>query len=162
MSKEKETPQHWESTSSSSRKENGEHLPVFNDDNEHYTPYENRWAKIRYVLVRPLLFGPLTVHTFRSIIAEPAAEFLGVMILIIFGNGVDCQVVLSTNTGVAPSPKGVSSLTSSPVFTNLLLRFPVFRTTYLSTSDGQSERAWASGSVVVFQVDISIRLLHWL
>jgi len=36
------------------------------------------------------------------------AEFLGVVILIIFGNGVDCQVVLSANQGVAPSPKGVS------------------------------------------------------
>ncbi|EPQ51046.1 aquaporin, partial [Gloeophyllum trabeum ATCC 11539] len=29
---------------------------------------------------------------------EPAAEFLGTMILIIFGTGVDCQVVLSGNT----------------------------------------------------------------
>ncbi|KAG6848276.1 hypothetical protein H0H93_001619, partial [Arthromyces matolae] len=37
---------------------------------------------------------------------EPAAEFLGVMILIIFGNGVDCQVVLSSNAAVASSPKG--------------------------------------------------------
>lgn len=39
---------------------------------------------------------------------EPVAEFFGVMILIIFGNGVDCQVVLSGNTGVASSAKGVS------------------------------------------------------
>ncbi len=38
------------------------------------------------------------------------AEFFGVMILIIFGNGVDCQVVLSGNTGVSSSPKGVSDL----------------------------------------------------
>lgn len=36
------------------------------------------------------------------------AEFLGVAILIIFGAGVDCQVVLSGNSKVAPSPKGVS------------------------------------------------------
>jgi aquaglyceroporin related protein len=40
-------------------------------------------------------------------IREYAAEFLGVMILIIFGNGVNCQVVLSTNTSVTSSPKGV-------------------------------------------------------
>lgn len=31
------------------------------------------------------------------------------MILIIFGTGVDCQVVLSANPAVAPSPKGVST-----------------------------------------------------
>ena len=43
-----------------------------------------------------------------EIIREPFAEFLGVAILIIFGAGVDCQVVLSGNTAVAPSQKGVS------------------------------------------------------
>lgn len=35
------------------------------------------------------------------------AEFTGVAVLIIFGAGVDCQVVLSSNTGVASSQKGV-------------------------------------------------------
>ncbi|KZT27358.1 aquaporin [Neolentinus lepideus HHB14362 ss-1] len=55
---------------------------------EHITPYPNRWARI------------------RSYLREPAAEFLGTMILIIFGAGVDCQVVLSSNTKVASSPKG--------------------------------------------------------
>lgn len=34
------------------------------------------------------------------------AEFFGVAIFIILGTGVDCQVVLSTNKGVASSPKG--------------------------------------------------------
>jgi len=43
---------------------------------------------------------------YRQMIREMAAEFAGVMILIIFGNGVDCQVVLSSNTAVAPSQKG--------------------------------------------------------
>ena len=42
---------------------------------------------------------------------EAAAEFAGVMILTIFGIGVLCQVVLSSNPGVAPTPKGVSTLT---------------------------------------------------
>ncbi|KAF8879089.1 aquaporin-like protein [Gymnopilus junonius] len=37
---------------------------------------------------------------------EPFAEFLGVMTLIIFGNGVDCQVVLGGNPKVNPSEKG--------------------------------------------------------
>ncbi|KAI0771203.1 aquaporin [Trametes elegans] len=58
------------------------------DDLEHYTRYPNRWSRI------------------REYIREPAAEFFGVMILIIFGNGVDCQVVLSADTRVASSPKG--------------------------------------------------------
>jgi len=42
----------------------------------------------------------------RAFIREPFAEFLGVAILIMFGNGVDCQVVLSANPNVASSPKG--------------------------------------------------------
>lgn len=47
-------------------------------------------------------------QTCRQIIREVAAEFTGVMILIIFGTGVVSQVVLSSNTSVALTPKGVS------------------------------------------------------
>lgn len=43
---------------------------------------------------------------FRQAIREPMAEFFGVAVFVIFGTGVDCQVVLSTNKGVASSPKG--------------------------------------------------------
>ncbi|KAJ7481632.1 putative aquaporin 4 [Mycena latifolia] len=43
---------------------------------------------------------------YRQLIREAAAEFTGVMILIIFGTGVVCQVVLSSITAVAPSQKG--------------------------------------------------------
>ncbi|KDQ62611.1 hypothetical protein JAAARDRAFT_466206 [Jaapia argillacea MUCL 33604] len=50
--------------------------------------YPNMWSRIRAVL------------------REPAAEFLGTMVLVIFGNGVDCQVVLSGNSLVSSSPKG--------------------------------------------------------
>ena len=38
---------------------------------------------------------------------EPLAEFFGVMIIILFGAGVDCQVVLSGNSDVASSQKVV-------------------------------------------------------
>ncbi|EIN12530.1 aquaporin [Punctularia strigosozonata HHB-11173 SS5] len=55
---------------------------------DHVSLYPNRWAK------------------FRSYIREYAAEFLATMIMIIFGNGVDCQVVLSGSTAVASSQKG--------------------------------------------------------
>ncbi|TFK28497.1 putative aquaporin 4, partial [Coprinopsis marcescibilis] len=43
---------------------------------------------------------------FRQMMREPVAEFLGVAMLVMFGNGVNCQVVLSTNPGVASSPQG--------------------------------------------------------
>ena len=75
---------------------------------ERYTRYPNRWSRIRYV---PLCWKPTysLIHTIHSeYIREPAAEFFGVMVLIIFGTGVDCQVVLSGNSAVASSPKGVS------------------------------------------------------
>ncbi|KAG9096204.1 hypothetical protein FRC06_008911, partial [Ceratobasidium sp. 370] len=58
------------------------------DDLDHVTEFPNKWARIRAKL------------------REPAAEFLGTMILIVFGTGVDCQVVLSGSTAVASSPKG--------------------------------------------------------
>jgi len=37
---------------------------------------------------------------------EPMAEFAGVAVFLIIGTGVDCQVVLSTNTDIASSQKG--------------------------------------------------------
>lgn len=55
---------------------------------EKFTTHPNRWAALR--------------EPFR----EYFAEFFGVMILIIFGAGVDCQVVLSSSTAVASSQKG--------------------------------------------------------
>ncbi|KJA25311.1 hypothetical protein HYPSUDRAFT_422260 [Hypholoma sublateritium FD-334 SS-4] len=42
----------------------------------------------------------------RNVIRQPMAEFAGVAIFVMFGTAVDCQVVLSTNPGVAASPKG--------------------------------------------------------
>ena len=39
---------------------------------------------------------------------EPIAEFAGVAVFVIMGTGVDCQVVLSTDTAIASSQKGVS------------------------------------------------------
>ena len=53
------------------------------------------------------LLLPLTLMLCPSdIIREPAAEMLGTMILTLVGTGVNCQVVLSANTGVASSQKG--------------------------------------------------------
>ncbi|THH09291.1 hypothetical protein EW146_g8723 [Bondarzewia mesenterica] len=60
----------------------------FADRNEYYKKYPNRWSRIREHL------------------REPAAEMLGTMILVMFGNGAQCQSVLSSNTGVSATPKG--------------------------------------------------------
>ncbi|KAF4577074.1 hypothetical protein EYR36_005061 [Pleurotus pulmonarius] len=50
---------------------------------------------------------PLEAHQItRDMIREPVAEFIGTAILIVFGNGVNCQVVLSGVSGVASSAKG--------------------------------------------------------
>ncbi|KAF7334249.1 hypothetical protein MSAN_02386300 [Mycena sanguinolenta] len=42
----------------------------------------------------------------RDTLREYVAEFLGVAILVIFGAGVNCQVLLSSAAGVSSSPKG--------------------------------------------------------
>ena len=46
---------------------------------------------------------------------EPMAEFAGIAVFLIIGIGVDCQVVLSTNTAIASSPKGVSRVSCEKV-----------------------------------------------
>lgn len=73
--------------------------------------FPNKWARVRLILSFRIIVNLSLIwrHIFRHYLREPAAEFLGVMILIIFGNGVDCQVVLSSVTAVAPSQKGVCS-----------------------------------------------------
>lgn len=77
---------------------------------EQYTNFPNAWSRVRY--------------QFR----EAFAEFFGTMVLVLFGNGVLCQVnsllhrpgrhrfdhlnfqvVLSSNSNVASTPKGVRS-----------------------------------------------------
>jgi len=62
--------------------------PVVTAVHEQDQQHPNMWSKIR--------------HRIR----EPAAEFLGTMILVMFGLGVNCQVVLSSSTAVSASPKG--------------------------------------------------------
>ncbi|KAJ7512557.1 putative aquaporin 4 [Mycena galericulata] len=47
-----------------------------------------------------------TVSRYRDTLREYFAEFLGVAVLIVFGAGVNCQVLLSSASGVASSPKG--------------------------------------------------------
>lgn len=47
----------------------------------------------------------------REFLCEPAAEFFGVLILVVFGSGVNCAVTLSSNpSSVLGPPKGVGTL----------------------------------------------------
>ena len=48
----------------------------------------------------------------REVFREYAAEFLGTLVLMIFGLGNNCQVTLSGSTAVVSSPKGVSVIYS--------------------------------------------------
>ena len=81
------------------------------DFNDYYAKYPNRWSRIRYTLssTTPDHCSSCSAPFFllSEWIREPAAEFFGVMILIIFGNGVDCQTVLGANPNVSAGPKGV-------------------------------------------------------
>jgi aquaglyceroporin related protein len=63
------------------------------------------------------------------------------MILVIFGTGVDCQVVLSTNTGVASSPKGVRTFLSAARTASVA--YALRHQDYLSISFG-----WAVGTAL--------------
>ncbi|KAI9573565.1 major intrinsic protein superfamily membrane channel protein [Boletus coccyginus] len=75
-----------ETSSTYARDPNATHLAFA--DCAQCTRYPNRWSRI------------------REQIREPAAEFLGTMILVIFGCGGNCQVVLSSRTTVSASPQG--------------------------------------------------------
>ncbi|KAH8989282.1 aquaporin [Lactarius akahatsu] len=55
---------------------------------DYYTRFPNHWAQV------------------REYIRAPAAEMLGVMILVLFGDGVVCQVSLASNPKVTPAPAG--------------------------------------------------------
>ncbi|TCD66287.1 hypothetical protein EIP91_001578 [Steccherinum ochraceum] len=52
------------------------------------TGYPNRWA------------------TIREHLREPAAEFFGVLLLVLFGSGVNAQTTLSANKALAGTPAG--------------------------------------------------------
>ncbi|THH06778.1 hypothetical protein EW145_g3854 [Phellinidium pouzarii] len=68
-----------------SSEENGKHCT---NHTESFTMYPNRWARLRYI------------------IREPAAEFLGTMILVLFGTAGNAQGILFDNPNVSPSPAG--------------------------------------------------------
>lgn len=122
-SKRPRTSSSWEEKPKESQSEHVEYVArptgqrIPSDDFTHVgdtadsvTEFPNRWARIRSVFANEVL-SLLEINVqHRPYLREPAAEFLGTMILIIFGTGVDCQVVLSSNPGVASSQKGVSSV----------------------------------------------------
>ncbi|KAJ7767505.1 aquaporin [Mycena maculata] len=103
-----------------------EHIDEYTD-HDLYTIHPNAWSK------------------YRLMMREYVAEFLGVCILIIFGAGVDCQVVLSSVTSVASSQKGVRTLSRSYRITEVAVQ------SYLSISlgwgIGTAMGVWVSGGI---------------
>ena len=106
-----------------------------------------------------------SILTTREYVREPAAEFLGVMILVIFGNGAACQTTLSSNTRVSSSPAGVSSLfvldgDSPPPLSHSCARYPVLknRTPHTDLADATLQDALA----VDFGFAVGLSLGAWV
>ena len=51
---------------------------------------------------------------------EPMAEFAGVAVFLVIGTSVNCQVVLSTDTAIASSQRGVSRVSRENVALHLV------------------------------------------
>lgn len=118
-------------------------------------PYQ-RNTLLRLRCVFPVNVVPSVTNSTRprAYVREPFAEFLGVCILIIFGTGVDCQVVLSGDTKVISSPRGVCiTPTTIQHITNHFER-----ATSQSTLDGPLVQLWVSGWQVAFLGPILILL----
>ncbi len=79
----------------------------------------------------------------RHEIRAPMAEFLGVAVFVAIGAGADCSVVLSTNSNVSSTPKGVSiyfSRSISPVTGHHSTRMPQeFLSANLGWAIGENE-----------------------
>jgi aquaglyceroporin related protein, other eukaryote len=79
----------------------------FDADNNYYrTQYPNSWAWIRSATQCLIVIVADADALYSQVIREPAAEMLGTMMLTLIGNAVNCQVALSSNSGVASSQKG--------------------------------------------------------
>jgi glycerol uptake facilitator-like aquaporin len=83
-----------------------------------------------------------------EIIREPAAEMLGTMILTLVGTGVNCQVVLSANTGVASSQKG-DYLSLAFGWACGSSTFMFYRTSHVDKEHRQQVFPWVPGSLEV-------------
>ena len=74
--------------------------------------HRSLWPRVLSAYVSPhMIAAVVSTHQLilsRNYIREPAAEFLGVMILVMFGNGAACQAQLSGNKNVASTAYGVS------------------------------------------------------
>jgi hypothetical protein len=98
-------------------------------------------------------FYPNQWSRYRSFLREPAAEFFGTMMIIIFGNGVNCQVTLTGSTAVRAAAAGVSAMSFHEQ--ESVVTMTIIRITSPSTSAGPSVRHLVSGSLGESQVDTS-------
>jgi glycerol uptake facilitator-like aquaporin len=68
-----------------------------------------------------MILNYVLTTAYREHLREPFAEFVGVMVLILFGNGVNCQVTLSK--GTAGVSVNLDSDTSSRSFIEPFVRW---------------------------------------
>ncbi|KAK0498802.1 putative aquaporin 6 [Armillaria luteobubalina] len=77
------------------------------DNGSQGSGHDQRSPRGQYLYSEPLPPVPANrLGRIRLAIREPAAEFIGVAILVMFGSGASCQAVTSTNADVAPSQQG--------------------------------------------------------
>lgn len=84
---------------------------------DHHSTLQNVRAKIGLQEDAPILEGHEVHHNLawssvRVVLREPFAEFFGVFIMILFGNGSVAQVLLSTGQTTAPGGDGFGSYQS--------------------------------------------------
>ncbi|KAF9523232.1 aquaporin-like protein [Crepidotus variabilis] len=74
---------------------------------DHETYYQSSVTSKRFPSTIARLLKPRKAFNhIRHVLHQELAEFFGMTVFIFFGTAVNCQVVLSTNTGIASSPKG--------------------------------------------------------
>ncbi len=88
-----------------------------------------------------------------QILREPAAEFAGTMLLVIFGTGVNCQAACPPIQGWRPSPKGVSN------YLHLLNRNCSVTQRIIIVGLGFSMLGLGSWSVLIWHINI-VLLIH--
>ena len=104
----------------------------------------------------------MLMYSHREVIREPAAEMLGTMVLTLLGCAGNCQVVLSANAGVAPSPKGEYL---SQVIAWACSQYILFFHPYISLNrildTGVSLGAWVASGVTGGHVNPVVRHFSW-
>jgi aquaglyceroporin related protein len=114
-----------------------------NQELEHKSTLSTIRTKIGLEPEPPILDGHevhhhLTWSSIRVVLREPFAEFFGVFIMILFGNGGVAQVLLSTGEKTAPGGDGFGTYQSISWAYAYLIPLPTYQANNSPTIDGAS------------------------